>query len=402
MNDLTVLIDALKKYIILSAKDLQNIKQAISVRFHHLSDSERAEMLSRAIHKHLNTHLSGVDVQYRELIRIQLLANTLAKHQYTISRNDIFDSILTLEIEDYLKLNLTDLWSKESVQVTAPKSALETYYWDEIIPKKDFTNYNPQFDSTRIQNSALYDTSNTPKANFATLFDAFYYKVNHFMAKNVIKITCILVILLLFSYSHSIWNVQIEKTPVSIDTSIVNDRYLKLNAFDSFFIKPNSGTSLLNYEKNQPLEYPYFDKITHFYYEPFNYFSVRNYIFKTRNGAIGSPDQFNQIIQKAYTNDIDPLLLLAIIGQEQAFVPIGSTNHEKIINNPYNVFHSWTEFNTNLEDSTQIAINTIENRLKNKPLSASPFKWLNETYADDQNWHRGVRSFYIYLVSIGR
>jgi hypothetical protein len=139
-----------------------------------------------------------------------------------------------------------------------------------------------------------------------------------------------------------------------------------------------------------------------FRFESFDYYAVKHYILNTRNGLIGTSEQFNQIIHEAYLNDIDPLLLFAIIGQEQAFVQDNSNYSAKILNNPYNVYHSWMEYNTTLRDSTQIAINTIKNRLNKAPFSASAFKWLNMTYAEDTNWHTGVRLIYTHLVSIGR
>lgn len=83
-------------------------------------------------------------------------------------------------------------------------------------------------------------------------------------------------------------------------------------------------------------------------------------------------------------------------------MPLDAAYRDKIIHNPYNVYHSWVDYNTNLVDATQIAINTIKSRLKTKPSNTSSFEWLNLIYAEDPNWHLGVKAMYNHLCVIGR
>jgi hypothetical protein len=98
-------------------------------------------------------------------------------------------------------------------------------------------------------------------------------------------------------------------------------------------------------------------------------------------------------LKTAEKYDLNPLLLFSITGQEQNFVPIDSVNASKIANNPFNVYHSWQKFNTDISQSTEIAAVTILNLSKNRPSETDFLKWLNLEYAEDKKWHEGVGYF---------
>jgi hypothetical protein len=66
----------------------------------------------------------------------------------------------------------------------------------------------------------------------------------------------------------------------------------------------------------------------------------------------------------------------------------------EIANNPFNVFHSWKEYNTTITQSARIAARTVVNSSKNRPDGIDPFTWINRRYAEDQLWADGVRSIW--------
>jgi hypothetical protein len=98
----------------------------------------------------------------------------------------------------------------------------------------------------------------------------------------------------------------------------------------------------------------------------------------------------DSIIDICRKKNVNVLLMLAITGQEQSYVPKNRPNAEKIANNPFNVYHSWYEYNTNIEDSTSIACNTVINLSKNRPEAIHPIQWINRKYAGDKRWWIGV------------
>lgn len=114
--------------------------------------------------------------------------------------------------------------------------------------------------------------------------------------------------------------------------------------------------------------------------------------YLSRKGSLlGEEPYFSAIIQASQEYDLNPLLLFAIAGQEQAYVPKNGKNTRLIANNPFNVYGSWQIYNTNILDSARIAANLIVTLSKNRPLSIDPLVWINRKYAEDKTWQVGVR-----------
>ncbi len=118
-----------------------------------------------------------------------------------------------------------------------------------------------------------------------------------------------------------------------------------------------------------------------------------------RNSLLADEPYFSTIIDTSEKYDLNVALMFAITGQEQSFVPKSSPNAYKIANNPYNVFHSWYEYNTNIGDSVNIACKTVINLSKGRPEGANPIAWINTRggeggYAEDTNWWIGVSKIF--------
>ncbi|GGF90062.1 glucosaminidase domain-containing protein [Paenibacillus abyssi] len=115
---------------------------------------------------------------------------------------------------------------------------------------------------------------------------------------------------------------------------------------------------------------------------------------KGRASVLAEDPYYDAIIKTAQEQNIHPLLLFAITGQEQGFVSKNNKNAELIANNPFNVFHSWKEYNTTIHDSADIAARTVLRWSKDRPEERDPIQWINRKYAEDPNWHKGVRSIF--------
>lgn len=118
--------------------------------------------------------------------------------------------------------------------------------------------------------------------------------------------------------------------------------------------------------------------------------AVKAYL-TSRDSMLADEPYFSAIVDSAKAHDVHPLLLFAISGQEQGFVPKTNKNASKIANNPFNVFHSWERFNTDIAQASDIAARTVSRQGAKRPEGFEPFAWLNETYAEDPNWSVGVR-----------
>ncbi len=133
-------------------------------------------------------------------------------------------------------------------------------------------------------------------------------------------------------------------------------------------------------------------------YDSVDYLEVITYLH-SRNSAFTDDSYLSVIDSVAFEYNVHPLLLLAIIGQEQGFVPRDNPYALKILNNPFNVYMSWTEYNTTLHDSCEVAAGTIRSILETRPTGFNPFKWLNRRYAEDPNWWKGVQELYYTLLA---
>lgn len=128
-----------------------------------------------------------------------------------------------------------------------------------------------------------------------------------------------------------------------------------------------------------------------FQYEIVNEDALKAYL-DSRSSVLREEPYFTSILDVGKDFNINPILLFAITGQEQGFVPQEHVSALLIANNPYNVFCSWQSYNTDIIDSSEIACRTIINLSKDRPESVDPLVWVNRKYSSDQNWHCGVRS----------
>ncbi|SFV03897.1 glucosaminidase domain-containing protein [Alicyclobacillus macrosporangiidus] len=125
------------------------------------------------------------------------------------------------------------------------------------------------------------------------------------------------------------------------------------------------------------------------------------YDYVHQRGSIFTLQDIQTIEAAAQAYDINPALLIAITGQEESFVPANWPNAQQIRNNPFNVYHSWQEYNTTLADSAMIAANTIYHKLLNPPpQNEDAIQWLNDPlnpwgiYAEDPHWAYGVEDIF--------
>lgn len=128
-------------------------------------------------------------------------------------------------------------------------------------------------------------------------------------------------------------------------------------------------------------------------YHALNEDKLRSWL-QAKQSLLAEEPYFTAILAAAENNDIHPLLLFAITGQEQAYVPKNAKQARQIANNPFNVHNSWKTYNTNIEDSARIASKTIISISQTRPDDAHPIMWLNTKYAEDPNWWMGVTSIF--------
>lgn len=370
MQDIIV---KLKKWIILSLSDINKIRSSIEAQYSNYSSHERAKHFAAAVHKVLDKHLDGISIDQRESLKKEIISSTLLKNIDSITKFDVFTSIFELDLDNDTQVLLAKNWLKESEKIVVKEEEIKLFlnFYDQApsINKKRFT-FRPIW--------AILS---------ATLL-----------------LFIVLASLITFSPKE-----EAPPLPTAQPFEIVKRNYVE--SFPAFgLINTFHIISEINYTDNvdtvgfilhYQVFHPFFKQHEFPYpYRIIDYFSLVEYIKTSRNGAMAESKHFNMVMSLARINDIDPLLLFAIIGHEQAFVPIDHAYALMMINNPYNVYNNWWDYNTSLSDSTTIAINTIKNRMLSLPLDTDPLLWLNGIYAEDPYWHIGVGLIYGKLDKI--
>ncbi|MBM7562589.1 hypothetical protein [Fusibacter tunisiensis] len=346
-------IEDLRNRKIISITEMIQIRNHIYQLNSHMPSNAKIQLFVNAVHKVIETHLSGIDFATQATIKDILLHKILVDQQSQLTRYDVFKTIFELELTPEIQLEMAKDWLKETAEFSIRSEELKNFLdFFESVPKSINHRKPIRFMlafATIIFVILLVSLKLRPPQSSTTTFEP----------------------------NYSVLSLPANMYVTTIDDPILKSLYG--NSFTYLTFSPDP-----------------------FSFQDFNYFNLKNYLKFQRNSKLSEPEYFNEVIRITRELDVDPLLIFAIAGHEQSFVPLEHRFADEIINNPYNVFQSWEKYNTNFSDSTRIASNTVKNRLKSLPNDASPLVWLNEIYAEDPNWHIGVGQIYKKLNQIAR
>ncbi len=131
----------------------------------------------------------------------------------------------------------------------------------------------------------------------------------------------------------------------------------------------------------------------HFQHRYVNMEQLQNWLIRKQSKLAEEP-YFTTMLDISESFNLHPYLLFAVSGQENGYVQIDNPEAEQIANNPFNVYHSWWEYNTDIADSSRIAAKTIVRLSLDQPEDMHPFQWINREYAEDPNWWQGVKAIF--------
>jgi len=130
-----------------------------------------------------------------------------------------------------------------------------------------------------------------------------------------------------------------------------------------------------------------------------DYSIIREHL-KQRNSELLNGNYLEDLELVAKKYDLDPLLLLSIMGAEQSFVPESAMSNQ-IMKNPFNLFGSWKNYGESFKKSLNITSRTIINLMKGYgDVGGDPYSYLNKRYAEDPNWKKNVNSIHHELLAL--
>lgn len=122
-----------------------------------------------------------------------------------------------------------------------------------------------------------------------------------------------------------------------------------------------------------------------------------------RDSAEAGTQYLNMLDQAGKKYNLNPLLLLAITGQEQSFVPQFLDDWPQVIKNPFNVYYSWQDYAPGFLPAAMIAAETVNHLSSGCPPGMNPIEWVDspanpdDRYAGDTDWWKGVSVFFSIL-----
>lgn len=361
-------IDELKTEKVLSKDDVIKLKQYISKKYEHYTPSEKLNVLTKSVHQVLDRNMKGINENYADTIKKNILKNTLLKDGKTIFLIDIFNNCLSVETEneDYSESILN--WVNSHVKNEVSSTELEKFnlrFKDIEVPMDKATVSIPVEVKTEPEMPKEYNKQLTLE------------KLKCFLKQNSYKCAfCVILVLGLITQHGYISDKFFSSTKTS--ASKISQSLNKAKSNETFIASSKS------FQSNLP---------SYFKYKKIKLKKLKKYL-SSRDSLLATEPYFSTMLKVSKEYNLNPLVLFAITGQEQSFVPANTPNAKKIANNPFNVYHSWQEYNTNLQDAAEIASRTVINLCKDRPNDKEAFHWINRKYAEDKKWGDGVEKIY--------
>ncbi len=430
-------VDNLKEQEYVNAGNVETLRKYIRVKHPNSSGEELSAVFADALHKILDTRIYQFEEKHRKKIKDDVLRKAVNKKEFSINGAEVFSSCLSLKLHEDNYIDSFTLWINQNqrVPVSAEKvdklvssvEQLEEEYiennLDDIVDEfeatwaEDETLAGLGLGIVEVQEYAIeLDYTEIVLGNEALDFEEQEAQETHrFDFEKLLKSTCRLSRLFLNNLKYvkpSMRLVLPAALPVIIITAFILtdllsdnrihalqhqdqgkyanitedqvDRYMSL---ESRVLKKLEG---LKVEKDLVLLDGLHQELK---YEKVDESKLKNWLDK-KNSMLAEEPYFTAILATSKKYDIHPLLLFAVIGQEQSFVPKTGAAAKKIANNPLNVYGSWEGYNTNIYDSSSLAADVIIKSSRNRPVYISTIRWINRKYAEDPNWWNGVSDLF--------
>lgn len=355
--------------VLLSPKDINVIRRYVHTKYAPLPGDRRAEIVAEAIRRTLQQRLPNLPVDVKNRITDQLISRCLVVEQRDINPDDVLDLCAEL---NYDKPDLTDCLMEpilDWVNQRTPGRWSSEQLASRLERRKSHS-------LAVVQMPLLQDKgmASAKRSSLGRLLNLSWKLLGRWTRLS--RASALLVFIVICGVSVTLYVDRLQSVPQPIVRS------------DS----PLIGTSL-------PKQEPITGMPEQLKYSSIDASALLKYL-NGRNSLLAEEPYFGAIVDSAREHDVHPLLLFAITGQEQGFVPKSGKNAKLIANNPFNVGHSWMEYNTSIHKSAGIAAAFIAEMGVDRPEGHDPFVWFNKKYAEDQLWSKGVRKIFEQLSSL--
>jgi len=393
------ILEGLKAKQIMKNEDILILREYIGKKYPEAGLKERSAILADAVHRVIDGHIQEFDEKHRARIRGSLMQKAVSENHFAITAENVFRACLVLQNneEEYSKA-FTE-WVNRQQATTVSREALQRFSnkvrqvagdlldhdWGPVLDRLEELKGAPLSKKVEAKPviagpSNIFPNTIKTASEAVDRFDRIQGTFSVFKKQIAVFRQTIL--------NQRIPGVGGRRLPQVLIASLV---VLSLFMFQPLqnILSASFGSTMSNARSKEPVEYAGTILPEDLTYKAIDIMKLR-YSLKNRNSILADEPYLSEIIKAAKEFDVNPLFLFAITGQEQAFVPRTDKDARKIANNPFNVYHSWSEYNTNIQDSARIAARTVTNLSRNRPDAVDPVVWINLKYAEDKKWWIGV------------
>lgn len=393
-------IGNLKNKIILNEKTILDLKNYIYKKHPNSTPKELSLILADGIHRIINNNMAGFLEIQRDEIERSLIRDAVSRNDFSISGYKVFCQYCKLSLENESNISILQEWLNAIQERPIKKDelvgfihVLKSY---KELPIEEAINNAAESVNEKSGSSYMNKTEGSNSQICCPHIES-----NTGVIENKIIKEKYILIEFIIDFAHRIINVfkSYKGKGIIITASIIIMFFILLNAKEIVYaFKSTLGTyksqttidtlkedvllEKANEEEDnglpKDLQYIEIDKDL-----------LKNWL-KKKDSILAEEPYLSSILDTAKEYNINPLFMIAITGQEQGFVPKSHENALEIANNPFNVYGSWIGYNTNINDSSKIAAQTIINLSKGRPDETHVIQWINEKYAEDKNWWVGV------------
>ncbi len=358
---------AMENAVLLSPTDINTIRRYVHTKYAPLPGNRRAEIVADAIRRTLQQRLPNIPDDMKNQMIDKLITRCVLGEQREIKPDDVLDLCAEIEMDERV--------IKEQILEPILKWVNERspgrWSADQIASRLDRrTGYS-------LAGILELPVNNDRRASWQGLVNKSMEQARGFLRRcgTPIRAVSIGTIVVIAALSITLF----AGKPNSLsDAGLADKPPVAVKAPESL---PDTGMP---------------DRLK---FAEINANDLKAYL-KSRDSLLADEPYFGAIVDTARKYDIHPLLLFAITGQEQGFVPKSGKDAKTIANNPFNVGHSWMEYNTDIRNSVGIASRLLVKLAASRPEGHDPFEWFNKTYAEDPLWSDGVRKIFDKLNSI--
>lgn len=377
-------LEKLKESIFIHKKTVNKVHKYIETKYPQNTDSDNDVIIKDTLNRIVCKELGEFEISEKEAIVDCITDKALKEKDKNVTKLDVVEICNeAVDLKDK-PLKVIKEWVLKSVE---EESTGDVEEFLKEIKGIEYISDSPLREKQKHQEGLLFIPKVKVKKprEIGTFIGEIFSRVSPKMIFSIVKTGFISILIFGFIFFNYNENIGMAEN----NSELAQEAYM--NNITQVYNEYNMAVDIDKIDYDILACHPFLPE--HFDYVDVDEVKLKEYLTK-RNSLLTDDKYFYDIIKSSKEFNLNPLILFAITGQEQGFVPRTDKNAEKIANNPFNVFVSWRHYNKNLKDSSEIAARTVINLAKGNENDINMFRWINRLYADDPDWYKGVEELF--------